>query len=371
MINGVIRRMGAAFAAVISGILVIGAAVPAQAAGPPGWRQVVSQHYGPANDYSAYDVVVASGKDSAWALGGTDLSGGNGTVQRPVAMRWNGTKWSGYPLPSGLTSNIIAASAPAANDIWAVTWFGGYVLHWNGKAWSVAERLPWNGKGLAPQLTGVVALSATNVWVLGGSGFTRGWGTWHYNGKSWRHWYGNATDLSAGSALSATNVWAIGGSLAPQSELVRYTGAWMLVTSRVLSGLQFNGIRAFSAKDVWATATSQSNGFQSWLVHYDGAGWSKVRLPWAISAGNLTSDGHGGLRLTGVDISAQGAYSFYVVHRTAAGKLSRTEVGSSLTAGADLTSLALIPGTTSVWGAGSVQSRTIGGKAVIWAYGAI
>jgi hypothetical protein len=369
--NGIFKRAGAVCAAAASGVLVIGAALPVHAATTPGWRQVASKHYGPANDYSAYDAVVSNGGSSAWAFGGTDLSGGNGTNQRPVAMRWNGRSWSSYNLPSGLTSNIIAASAPAANDIWAVTWFGGYILHWNGKGWAVAKRLPWNGKGLEPQLTGVVALSPTNVWVFGGSGYTLGWGTWHYNGKSWSLWHGNAADITNGSAVSATNIWEIGGPLAPQSAIVHYTGTWKVQTAKALSGLQFNNIHAFGAKNVWATATTQTNGSQPWLVHYNGATWARVKLPWTMNVVGLTGDGHGGLWVTGANVTPQGAYTFYVVHRTAAGALSRITVGKSLTSGASLTSVVLIPGTSSVWGAGSVQSRTVGGDAVIWAYGAV
>jgi hypothetical protein len=371
VIRGIFKRTGVACAAVASSVLVVVAAVPAQAGTNPGWRHVVSKHYGPAQDYSGYEVVVANGKNSAWALGGTDLSGGNGTVQRPVAMRWNGRNWSGYTLPSGLTSTIIAASAPAANDIWAVTSFGGYILHWNGTAWSVAKRLPWNGKGVEPQLTGVVALSPKNVWAFGESGFTLGWGTWHYNGKSWSQWRGNAGDLADGSAVSAGNIWAIGGPLAPQSAIVHYTGTWKLVTARALSGLQFTSIRAFSAKDVWVSATTRTNDSQSWLVHYNGSTWARVKVPWTMSVGALTADGHGGLWVTGFNVTPKGAYTFYVVHRTATGALSRITVGPSLTSGLNLSSVALIPGTSSVWGAGSVQSLTVGGSAVIAAYGQI
>ncbi len=365
MINGVIRRAGAAFAAITSGVLVIGAAVPVQAASTPGWRQVLSKHYGPANDYPAYGVVLATGRNSAWALGGTDLSGGNGTVQRPVALRWNGRKWSGYPLPSRLTSNIIAASAPAANDIWAVTQFGGYILHWNGNAWSLAKQLPWNGKGLAPQLTGVVALSTKNVWVFGSSGFTLGWGTWHYNGRLWRQWHGNAADITNGSALSATNIWTVGGLSAPQSQIVRYTGTWKPVASPVLAGLQFEGIHAFAVKNVWASAVSTGGSAASWLVHYNGRSWSKVRLPYSMTLnwGPIVSDGHGGLWLAGLVVSAT-TERFYVVHRTAKGAWSRTQVG------AQMLSLANIPGTASVWGAGAFYGR-VSHLAVIYAYGRI
>jgi hypothetical protein len=70
----------------------------------------------------------------------------------------------------------------------------------------------------------VVALSAKNVWVFGGGGETLGWGTWHYNGKSWTQSRGHAEDITDGSALSATRIWAIGGLSAPQSQIVHYTG---------------------------------------------------------------------------------------------------------------------------------------------------
>jgi hypothetical protein len=90
-----------------------------------------------------------------------------------------------------------------------------------------------------------------------------------------------------------------------------------------------------------------------------------------MSVGALTADGHGGLWVTGLNVTPKGAYTFYVVHRTATGALSRITVGPSLTSGVSLSSVALIPGTSSVWGAGSVQSLTVGGSAVISAYGQI
>jgi hypothetical protein len=49
-------------------------------------------------------------------------------------VRWNGTGWQQATLPGGLTDEIIGASAPAANDVWAVSFLGGYLLHYHGKA---------------------------------------------------------------------------------------------------------------------------------------------------------------------------------------------------------------------------------------------
>lgn len=360
MVKGVIRRTGAAFAAVTSAVVVIGAAVPAQAASTPGWRQVHSQHYGPVNDYSAYDVVVASAESSAWALGGSDIAGGTGTVQHPVVIHWNGKAWGAVTLPSGLTSNIIAASAPAANDIWAVTWFGGWVLHWNGSKWLVAKDLPGGGG----ELTGIVATSPTNVWVFGGGGYIGGLGTWHYDGKTWRAWKnGAALGLENGSALSAKNIWAVGGTLNPYSAIDHFNGtAWHAQAARALSGLQFRDIRAFGAKDVWATAVAfGSTKSTPYLLHYNGIAWTRLSVPWPVQLDQPVSDGHGGLWFTGL---ALGGQQRYLVHRAANGKWTRTPV-TWFPEG-----LALLPGTSSVLAAGWTYART-GGNAVVWAYGKI
>jgi hypothetical protein len=360
---GILRRAGTACAVVASGIALIAAAIPAQAVTSPGWRQVFSKHYGPANAFSGYLTMVALTASDAWAFGGTDLSGGVASP-RPVAVHWNGRVWTASALPKAATNDIVAASAPAPDDIWAVTELSGQILHWNGRAWSLAKTLPRVKSPVATELTGVVALSARNVWVFGSSGMTLGWGTWHYNGKSWSQWHGNAANIADGSAVSARNIWAIGGAVAPQSKIVHYTGSWQLVNDKVLSGLQFNGIHAFSATNVWASASTQTKGSQSWLVHYNGHTWSKFLLPWSITLGfgHIVGDGHGGLWLSAFRFGTSGE-QFYEVHRIAS---SWTRVRVS----AQLFGLAHAPGTASVWGAGDSQTKT-GGNAVIWANGKI
>ena len=355
--NLTFRRAGAVCAAAATAVVISGI-VPAQAATSPGWRQVHSQHYGPANDYSVYGAVVASAKNSAWVLGGNDWSGGNGTSQHAVATHWNGTAWGGYTLPAGVTSYVIAASAPSASDIWAVTFLGGDVLHWNGSHWVVAKHLAGAG-----ELTGVTALSATNVWVFGGGGFTGGLGTWHYNGTSWQQWKGSAAGLERASALSARSIWAVGSGTSPDSTIQHFNGnTWQTVSAKALSGLQFFGIQAFSSTNVWVAAVSHGGVQPAYLVHYNGAGWTRIKVPWSVQVNNPVSDGHGGLWLTGFSAVTPG--QSYVVHRTSSGAWSRTAVS------ANLQGLALIPDTTSLWAVGAKATST-GGDAVIWAYGSV
>lgn len=348
------RRAGAVGACVCATAMMLSMAAPAQAAAT-GWRLFFSHHYGARANFSGYMVAVAPGKSDAWAFGGTALSGGTGASGTPVAEHWNGRTWRGSPLPRGLSDTIEAASAASASDIWAVTHFGGYVLHWNGARWSLAKRLPGAG-----QLTGVTALSASDVWVFGGGGFTGGLGTWHFNGRVWQQWKGNASGLEKGSAVSPSDIWATGGTVAPDNTIMHFNGtSWRPVTAKALSALQFADIRAFARNNVWASATAAMSNQPSWLVHFNGRQWTRAKIPWKVIPQAVASDGHGGVWLTALGLTGQP----YVVHRTAAGRWSRTPVSTFLFG------LAFIPGTSSLWGVGSAATGTTGGDAVIWAYG--
>lgn len=354
------RAVGSLSAVLAATALSVALAVPAQAT-TPGWRVVFGTHYGAATNYSGYLTAIAPSKLDLWAFGGSDLSGGTPAV--PVAEHWNGTAWSAGILPAAVTSSakspIEAASAVSPSNIWAVTQFGGFVLHWNG-AWSMAKQLPGSG-----QLTGVTAISSTNVWVFGSGGFTAGLGTWHYNGSTWTKQTGNASGIASASALSASNIWAIGSDgSAPQDAIMHYNGtAWQSVKATALTGRQFNRILAISATNVWASAENPANGTVGFLVHFNGSQWSKVTLPWTVATTDPASDGQGGIWLTAQDSSGHS----WVAHRSAAGTWTRTLIGSTPTF---LPALALIPGTTSLWGAGSFAKGSAT-NAGIWAYGVI
>src|SRR5437763_2859924 len=121
-------RAGAALAAVMVAVWP-----PSVAAASTGWQLAFRAHSGPSTVYNSLVSVSASGTASAWAVGGTDTSGG--TPGAPLAERWNGTKWRATTLPSGLTGTLGAVSTPAPNDAWAVSQLTGYALHWNGTTW--------------------------------------------------------------------------------------------------------------------------------------------------------------------------------------------------------------------------------------------
>jgi hypothetical protein len=363
------RAIAALGAALTFTTMAVAAAVPAAAlptqAAAQGWRVVFSQHYGAAADFSGYTTVIASGPRDAWAFGANDLSGSSTSPQEPVAVHWNGTAWQASTLPSGLNSEIIAASAVSASNVWAVTQFGGYVLHWNGVMWSVATQLPGSSGGFG-QLTGVTALSSTDVWAFGGSGFTSGLGTWHYDGATWTQQTGAASDIPSASAVSASNIWAVGSDgNAPQDEIVHYDGtAWQAVAASALTGVQFGSSSlALSATNVWATGEKPPSSTM-FLVHFNGNAWSQVALPWTMRFGGLIPDGQGGLWMFAADTTGNS----WAVHRSAGGTWSRTEI--ALLSSGGPAALAMIPGTTSLWAAGGVDT-TAGSAAAVWADGSI
>jgi hypothetical protein len=349
--------------------VMLGAALPAfalavtttpaaQAASTTGWRIVFSHHYGAPAAFQGFLAVTAPGKGAAWATGG---AGGNGNPATgfPVAARWHNGTWRAARLPSGLSGTLGAVSADSAKDAWTVSIENGYALHWNGTKWSVARR--WHEPSTLPkELTGVIAFSPTNVWVFGGPGAFPGLGTWHFNGHLWQHVTTAPADgIVTASALSATNMWAIGSATSPQDSIVHYTGTWRTVSATALSGLSFSAIAAVSAHDVWAVGTIQTNGFRPRLVHMTSRGWTRTSLPWLVHPIDLAPDGSGGLWITAQNNSGQ-----FAIHRSAAGSWSRIRIGPD----ASLIRIALIPGTTSLWGAGAVKT-TSGANAAVWAHG--
>jgi hypothetical protein len=323
-----------------------------------GWHVVFTHHYGAAANYSGYTAVAVPGKADAWAFGSTNIAG-EPAPGTPVAEQWNGTSWRGSTLPSGLSSEIDAASVVSTDSVWAVTETGGDVLHWNGSQWSVAEVIPGTGTLL---LTGITAVSDSDVWVFGTAAVGPGYGTWHFNGHTWTQVTGPGGTVSSASAVSARDIWAVGAtSSGPAGNaLEHYDGtSWSYVSATALTGLEFSSVLALSGTDVWATASSSSGAAE--LLHFNGTQWTSTTSPYSgVSLTYMAPDGQGGFWFD--NAGAPGKTS--ILHYSAAGVWSRI----TLSTGDDLYPVALIPGTTSLWGVGWIRTKT-DSNAAIWAYG--
>jgi hypothetical protein len=112
--------------------------------------------------------IAAVSTSNAWIVGRSlDRKG------RALVFHWDGSSWSavaGLPLPTGVASELSGVTARTASDVWAV---GSYrlstgatrslMLHWNGTHWS---RLTAPGTGLSEV---AIVPGSRQAWAVGGS----------------------------------------------------------------------------------------------------------------------------------------------------------------------------------------------------------
>jgi hypothetical protein len=358
------RSLGAAAVAILPAMILSPAAGRAEvqrttvqraAVLSPEWHMAVNLHYGQMPNASGYSVILTVGR-LVWAFGGTNPGG----ESSPVAMFLEGGTWHESALPAGLTNFISAASAPRPNDIWAVSEYGEYVLHWNGTRWSVAKS--WSQSG---QLTGVVAVSSRDVWVFGTSaGGNRTLGTWHFNGRRWEPVNAGGKDIYRASALSAHDIWGIAaGPKVDSVERFGYRGWRHVRTGRVLVGARWHDILAVSENDVWVLGTAASSQGTGRLVlaHWNGARWTRFDTSLQAWAGQLAAAGSGSVVATAISSGLAG--DGLVVEVTGSGHVTWSTIASSL--GSGVTDVAYVPQSHTVWASGGVLTR-LGGNAALW-----
>src|SRR5205085_4784015 len=120
------------------------------------------------------------------------------------------------------------------------------------------------------ELTGVSAVSPSNVWAVGYSNTRTGDKTLieHWNGTSWSKVKSpnvtSESSLAAVSALSSTDAWAVGSSgVSSVKTLVEHWNGttWSRVPSPNRSNVENEllGVSALSPSNVWAVGYSGSN----------------------------------------------------------------------------------------------------------------
>jgi len=164
-------------------------------------------------------AISADASNDVWVVGG---NGSNAGVEH-----WDGTSWSIISSPAFTGVSLNAVSADASNDVWAVgvasTIFGApfsgpAVLHFDGTSWSLIN------PNTSLDSVSVTALSPTNVWAVGtvfvffNHRTHRKAAIEHWDGTSWSivpspdptHSPGLDSFLSGIAAISASDVWAVG-----------------------------------------------------------------------------------------------------------------------------------------------------------------
>jgi hypothetical protein len=161
--------------------------------------------------------VVASSRDNAWAVG---YRRDPNTGEQPFAMHWDGMSWTkSAGTEAGYYGRLRAAARPpGSSSLWTVGWDGlgtddGALIE-RHRAGTWTHMFP-----AVPGLDDITAVAWNDVWAVGiydhndpGGAAT----AVHWNGKRWSvvptpSEPGSSRDLMGVSAVSASNVWAVGG----------------------------------------------------------------------------------------------------------------------------------------------------------------
>lgn len=263
------------------------ARVRAGRAAGPAWHVLKQVRSG---SYGGFTALVTTGQNSGWAFDG---------FSAPTAWQRSGSAWTRVPFPGLSGEEVIAAGAAGPRDVWAVTAGGSQsrALRWDGRAWTVQKTFPG-------QTAAAIVISPADVWVFGqlyqpGGGI----GTWHYNRSTWSR-VRSAQGLAGGSAVSASDIWALGGTSVAHWNGRTWTWtsvARLLPPRQPLNFPTVKGIIALSDRNVYAigSGNAQDEGGPTVVLHYDGHAWAKVADGY-YGAGaqpdqQVISDGHGGL----------------------------------------------------------------------------
>jgi hypothetical protein len=261
---------------------------------------------GYANSVNAMAAVSAN---DVWAVGSTSQTHyDSGTL----AVHWDGSKWTTVASPGAPHALVSAGFSAVAvvpgtlvNNVWAVGTSGDAPLAalWNGSDWNVY--VPPGVPGGPAHLSGVVAISPTDVWAVGfGSEYGTPWHTLieHYDGTGWSVVPSPNASLTSSdrllslSAISAVDIWAAGDSTTAgisRTLIQHWDGtAWSIVASPDV-GPGNNALYAvgvLSASDAWAVGSSTNVGghAETLTEHWNGSIWEIVPSP-NIDAGSRTN----------------------------------------------------------------------------------
>lgn len=291
----IVRRMACAglVPALLLGLAAEGTA-QAAAAHPAPAAAGSTPNPGKLNELHA---VAAVSPSDAWAVGSYCIAHCSFTqpqVDRSMILHWNGAAWARVSSPNpGTFDQLSGVAAVSATDVWAAGIYssnaggGPLVLHWNGSAWQrVTVTAP--GSGFLT-VNAISASRADDVWIAGDAGVNRNF-VLHWNGQTWSRTNlaspGMFDTLTGISARSPTDAWAVGMYCASrcQGSSAQYRGIalhwngtkWRVVVIRVKNA-GFNSVNALSGSDVWMTGDQPvgKNSFSPMIVHWNGKFWSK------------------------------------------------------------------------------------------------
>ena len=273
------------------------ACLPARAAGLSIFQVVPTPNNNSGNGLgnNGLFAVSASSPSDIWAVGES-------------VIHFDGTTWTAFPAPGidGIppsqmngVADISPTDAWAAGNLSAPLLLGGgptnqpVIEHWDGTQWSVFPSPPFNKPGESAQLSAITAISANDIWVVGGAAFDGSGGNLfeHWDGTAWTPsivFLGGGIAAGAASSDATDDVWAVGSSGLSSAQastfVAHFNGTvWRSVPSpNVGNSSAFNGVVALAPNDVWAVGSSTAALHDPTLTlieHYDGTEWSVVPSP--------------------------------------------------------------------------------------------
>lgn len=365
----------AAVAAVLMASPLAAGLSPAAAASTPDWR-VVTTISAPLT-HVVMQAVAASATTNAWAAGITASLFGHYVV----VEHWDGAAWNPVALPASLplpdSANVVSAlGTSSGKNTWLFVQMiksgvrTEHALHWNGMSWSDLT-LPQE-----PAIIGTVVSSASDAWAFGAVPGTAGTPATpyaaHYNGRTWTTSAVPQIPFFS-SAVSAKDIWAVGPKLGapagqvPASVAMHWNGTkWHTLTLPHVTGPAGEvgvaaGVVAVGPANVFVTEGLRTSADAATagvvLLHWNGKTWQQVSKNLAGYFGPAASDGHGGLWIAeAADPAGQALIHYNGGHWTR--QASPIPAGDPL---AMIYSLALIPGTASLWGAGALPTSPLSG----------
>jgi len=331
------------------------------------WRIVASPNPTPNGNTLNADTAIAA--NNIWSVGYQFVgSNKSNLVMQTMIQHYNGTKWSVVASPNVDVGNndLTGIVALSANNIFAV----GYstdsnyaehslILHYDGTAWNIVNGIDTGS------LTGITALSASNIWAVGGGTMTQ-----HYNGTSWTAIAAphlRAYDqLVAVTALAANNVYAVGVTQDDQGTVQTLVEHWNGTQWSIVSSpntQQYSGLRAvvaLSAHNIWAVGSDSIDGGPDFTLveHYNGTTWSIVASP---NIGTGTNE-----LLSVAAIGANNIVAAGASYSTGAPTLIERWNGTAWKVvaapgqyGSQLNGLTRVPGTKQLWGVGNGPMGTL------------
>lgn len=181
------------------------------------WTVVASPN--PGNPENSLNAIAAGPAGDLWAVG---YKQSDGSPERPLVLRWNGTSWQAVieALENDPYGGQLSDIAVDEEGAWAVGWrVNGpsyssrefLVERWDGTNWSVAPSSGRRGSQVHSVAVGV----GTDAWALGTmTGIPV---ALHWNGHEWGtaitpHLIGGGYELEEVLLLPGGEVWAVGGA---------------------------------------------------------------------------------------------------------------------------------------------------------------